>query len=69
MDDDVRFNNFSLLSGGSVETNSLSAFGQVTWMILEPLDFTLGLRWTDESKVFTMDDRHQVLAAFMVPPP
>lgn len=64
MDDDVRFNNFSLLSGGSIETKSLSAFSQVTWMIAEPLDLTIGLRWTDESKVFTMDDRHQVLAGF-----
>ena len=64
MDDDVRFNNFSLLSGGTVETESKSAFGQVTWEILESLDFTVGLRWTDESKKFIMDDEHQVLAGF-----
>lgn len=64
MDDDVRFNNFTLLSGGSVETESTSAFGQVTWSIAESLDLTLGLRYTDESKTFTMDEQHQVLGGF-----
>lgn len=64
MDDDVRFNNFSLLSGGAVDTESKSAFGQATWEASENLDFTVGLRWTDESKKFTMDERHQALAGF-----
>lgn len=64
MDDDVRFNNFSLLSGGAVKTESASLFGQATWTAAESLDFTFGLRYTDESKTFTMDDKHQVLAGF-----
>lgn len=64
MDDDVRFNNFALLSGGDIETESSSIFGQGTLAINEQLDLTLGLRWTDETKTFTMDDRHQVLAGF-----
>ncbi len=64
MDDDVRFNNFSLLSGGAVETESASLFGQTTMALSERFDLTVGVRWTDETKTFTMDDRHQVLAGF-----
>ncbi len=62
MDDDVRFNNFSLLSGGDIETESTSAFGQVTWEASEQIDLTVGIRYTDESKTFTMDGIHQVAA-------
>lgn len=64
MDDDVRFNNFSLLSGGTVKTKSTAVFGQATWALTEQFDVTVGLRWTDETKTFTMDDQHQVLAGF-----
>ena len=64
MDDDVRFNNFSLLSGGAVETESTAVFAQATWSATEQLDLTFGIRYTDETKVFTMDDEHQALAGF-----
>ena len=62
MDDDVRFNNFSLLSGGDVETESTSAFGQITWAASAQVELTLGVRYTDESKTFSMDAQHQVAA-------
>lgn len=40
-------------SGGLVENKEIASFGQATYNLSESLDVTVGLRWTDETKMFT----------------
>lgn len=40
------------LSGADLEAESLAFFGQTTFEILEGLDLTAGIRWTEDKKTF-----------------
>ncbi|PCI54579.1 MAG: TonB-dependent receptor [Alphaproteobacteria bacterium] len=44
-------------SGALVDGNSLAFFGQATYDISDALSFTAGLRWTEDKKKFTTDQK------------
>lgn len=44
---------FAISSGGTVDNDSIAAFGQGTYDITEKLSMTLGVRWTEENKRYT----------------
>ena len=46
---------FTVHSGGSIDNESLAAFGQATFALTDALSITAGLRYTDETKGFTPD--------------
>lgn len=52
-------------SGGDVDSESWAIFGQTTWSMTNKLDLTLGLRYTEEDKVFSPD---QLITAVYLPP-
>lgn len=45
------------LSGGRTDNEAWAVFGQATWSIFDALKLTLGIRYTDEQKKFTPDQR------------
>lgn len=51
-------------SGGDVESESWAMFGQATYSVTDKLDVTLGLRYTEEDKIFSPD---QFISAVYVP--
>lgn len=53
----VDFGFVEFLSGGRVETDSYAAFAQLDYEIVDGLTVTAGIRYTDESRDFTPDQR------------
>jgi iron complex outermembrane receptor protein len=53
---DVEFTSVRLLSGSKVDDDSTAGFAQVSFDITDRLSVTGGLRYTDESKKFIIDD-------------
>ncbi len=53
----VKFSVIEILSGGLVENQSIAGFGQATYAITDRLKLTTGLRWTEDSRDFTPDQR------------
>jgi len=53
----VKFSVIEILSGGLVENKSIAGFGQATYAVTDRLKVTAGLRWTEDSRDFTPDQR------------
>ena len=45
------------ISGGRIHNTAWALFGQATWSLTEAIKLTLGMRYTDEKKKFTPDQR------------
>ncbi len=61
----VDFGFVRFLSGGAVHNSSAAAFGQATYRVTDTLFATAGLRYTEETKRFTPDQR--VISATPIP--
>jgi len=53
----VNFSVIEILSGGNVQNQSIAGFGQATWSLTDRLDITAGLRWTEDQRDFTPNQR------------
>ncbi len=53
----VNFSVIEILSGGNVENSSVAAFAQATWSLTDRFDLTAGLRWTEDQRDFTPNQR------------
>jgi len=47
----------NFLSGGRTSNKAWALFGQATWSLTDAIKLTLGMRYTDEKKKFTPDQR------------
>lgn len=61
----VDFGFVRFLSGGSIHNSSLAGFGQATYELTEMVSVTAGVRYTDEKKRFTPNQR--VISTYTVP--
>lgn len=57
------------LSGAVIDSNSLAFFGQATYKIVENLNLTAGVRWTQDEKTFDNANQFIVKAGFLTGAP
>jgi iron complex outermembrane receptor protein len=55
--DDVEFPPGRFLSGAEIDNESVAGFGQATFDMTEQLHLTAGIRYSDETKKFTISDK------------
>ena len=64
---DVRFTPIAVRSGGSIQNESIAAFGQATFEITPALSLTAGIRWTKDDKVFDATQTQFIQQSFVGP--
>lgn len=57
------------LSGATLSGKSYAFFGQATYEIIPDLNFTAGIRWTEDKKTFTNNNQFVVEAGFITGAP
>ncbi|MGD9710931.1 MAG: TonB-dependent receptor [Thermomicrobiales bacterium] len=57
------------LSGAVLDGESLAFFGQATYEIIDNLNLTAGIRWTEDKKTFGNDNQYVVEAGFLTGAP
>ena len=65
----VGLNDAIVQSGAVMEAESLAFFGQASFEVIPDLDFTAGLRWTEDKKTFFDDNQQLVRAGFLAGAP